>query len=85
MLTFPDNLREPLLNLVGTDSDADPSGRLNVTFWHTLAFFRWALSANLLSTSDLTICEQLAPESTRDAFGRLPSLWSEYPFGFFPA
>ena len=32
LIAFPDNLREPLLNLVGTDGDADPSVIASLSF-----------------------------------------------------
>ena len=43
MLTFPENLREPLLNLVGTDGDADPSVVASLPF-----DFREAVSSELV-------------------------------------
>ena len=44
MLTFPENLREPLLNLVGTDGDADPSVVASLPFDD----FREAVSSELV-------------------------------------
>ena len=44
MLTFPENLREPLLNLVSTDCDADPSVVASLPFDD----FREAVSSELV-------------------------------------
>ena len=44
MLTFPENLREPLLNLVGADGDADPSVVASLPFDD----FREAVSSELV-------------------------------------
>ena len=44
LLTFPENLREPLLNLVGTEGEADPSVIASLPFDD----FREAVSSELV-------------------------------------